>query len=81
MFRVLVGALGALALAWPAAAQVAPFPDDFRTQEITKMTCDDSYPGRRSWAGGRTAPRIRRHRRHVGAFGYGAGGGPYRGGA
>ena len=35
MFRVLVGALGALALAWPAAAQVTPFPGDFRTQEIT----------------------------------------------
>jgi pimeloyl-ACP methyl ester carboxylesterase len=35
MFSVLVGVLGALALAWPAAAQVQPFPDDFRTQEIT----------------------------------------------
>ena len=35
MFSVLVGALGALALSWPAAAQVKPFPDDFRTQEIT----------------------------------------------
>jgi hypothetical protein len=34
MFRVLVGALGALALAWPVAAQVKPFPGDFRTQEI-----------------------------------------------
>src|SRR6266446_6820825 len=35
MFRVLVGALGALALALPAAAQVTPFPGDFRTQETT----------------------------------------------
>src|SRR6266850_1058043 len=35
MFRVLVWALAALALAWPAAAQVTPFPGDFRTQEIT----------------------------------------------
>jgi hypothetical protein len=35
MFRVLVGVLGALALAWPAAAQVTPFPSNFRTQEIT----------------------------------------------
>src|SRR5882724_5148786 len=35
MFSVLVGVLGALALAWPAAAQVTPFPGDFRTQEIT----------------------------------------------
>jgi len=35
MFSVLVGALGALALALPAAAQVTPFPGDFRTQEIT----------------------------------------------
>ena len=35
MFNMLVGALAALALAWPAAAQVTPFPGDFRTQEIT----------------------------------------------
>ena len=35
MFRVLVSALGVLALALPAAAQVTPFPGDFRTQEIT----------------------------------------------
>ena len=35
MFRVLVSALGALALALPAAAQVKPFPGDFRTHEIT----------------------------------------------
>jgi pimeloyl-ACP methyl ester carboxylesterase len=35
MFRVLVGVLAALALAWPAAAQVMPFAGDFRTQEIT----------------------------------------------
>jgi hypothetical protein len=35
MFRVLVSVLGALTLAWPAAAQVMPFPGDFRTQEIT----------------------------------------------
>jgi pimeloyl-ACP methyl ester carboxylesterase len=35
MFRVLVGALGALALSLPAAAQVKPFPSNFRTQEIT----------------------------------------------
>jgi hypothetical protein len=35
VFIVLVGALAALALAWPAAAQVTPFPGDFRTQEIT----------------------------------------------
>jgi len=35
MFRVLVSVLGALTLAWPAAAQVTPFPGDFRTQEIT----------------------------------------------
>jgi pimeloyl-ACP methyl ester carboxylesterase len=35
MFSMLVGALAALALAWPAAAQVTPFPGDFRMQEIT----------------------------------------------
>ena len=35
MFRVLVSALGALALALPAAAQVKPFPGDFHTHEIT----------------------------------------------
>jgi pimeloyl-ACP methyl ester carboxylesterase len=35
MFSVLVGVLWALTLAWPAAAQVTPFPDAFRTQEIT----------------------------------------------
>ena len=35
MFSVLAGALGVLALAWPAAAQSTSFPDDFRTQEIT----------------------------------------------
>jgi pimeloyl-ACP methyl ester carboxylesterase len=35
MFRVLVSVLGALALSLPAAAQVVPFPGDFRTQEIT----------------------------------------------
>src|SRR6266446_1539926 len=35
MFSVLVWALAALALAWPAAAQVQPFPAGFRTQEIT----------------------------------------------
>src|SRR2546426_1507561 len=35
MFSVLVSVLGALALALPAAAQVTPFPGDFRTQEIT----------------------------------------------
>jgi pimeloyl-ACP methyl ester carboxylesterase len=34
MLRILVGVLGALALAWPAAAQVTPFPGDFRTQAI-----------------------------------------------
>jgi pimeloyl-ACP methyl ester carboxylesterase len=35
MLSVLVRVLGALALAWPAAAQVTPFPSDFHTQEIT----------------------------------------------
>jgi len=35
MFRVFVGALGVIALALPAAAQVQSFPGDFRTQEIT----------------------------------------------
>ena len=35
MFSVPVGVLGALALTWPAATQVKPFPGDFRTQEIT----------------------------------------------
>jgi hypothetical protein len=35
MCSVLVGVLGALALAWPAAAQVQPFPGDSRTQEVT----------------------------------------------
>ena len=34
MFRVLVGALGALALSLPVAAQAKSFPVDFRTQEI-----------------------------------------------
>jgi pimeloyl-ACP methyl ester carboxylesterase len=35
MFRVLVGALAALALAASAAEQVKPFLGDFRTQEVT----------------------------------------------
>lgn len=34
MFRLVFGALGALASSLPAAAQVQPFPADFRTQEI-----------------------------------------------
>ncbi|MET0275158.1 MAG: alpha/beta hydrolase [Phenylobacterium sp.] len=34
MLRSLIIALGALALAWPAAAQVPPFPASFHTQEI-----------------------------------------------
>jgi pimeloyl-ACP methyl ester carboxylesterase len=34
MFKVLVGVLGVLVLSLPAAAQVTPFPADFRTQEI-----------------------------------------------
>ena len=34
MFRLLLGALSALALSLPAAAQVQPFPAGFRTQEI-----------------------------------------------
>jgi hypothetical protein len=35
MFRVLVGALAALALSWLVAAHVTPFPGDFHTQEVT----------------------------------------------
>ena len=35
MLRILAAMLGALALAAPAVAQVAPFPSGFRTQEIT----------------------------------------------
>ena len=35
MLRSLVGVLGALVLSLPAAAQVTPFPGDFRTQAIT----------------------------------------------
>jgi pimeloyl-ACP methyl ester carboxylesterase len=34
MPRVLLAALGLLLLAWPAAAQVPPFPAGFRTQDI-----------------------------------------------
>jgi pimeloyl-ACP methyl ester carboxylesterase len=34
MFRFVIGVLGALAFALPAAAQVQPFPASFRTQEI-----------------------------------------------
>jgi pimeloyl-ACP methyl ester carboxylesterase len=34
MLRVLLVALGALLLAWPAVAQVTPFPADFRIREI-----------------------------------------------
>jgi len=34
MFRLLIGGLGALAIALPAMAQVPPFPASFRTQEI-----------------------------------------------
>src|SRR6267143_1519416 len=34
MFRTLLAALGALLLAWPAAANVQPFPEGFRTQDI-----------------------------------------------
>jgi pimeloyl-ACP methyl ester carboxylesterase len=35
MLRIIVGALGSLALSLPAAAQVTPFPGHFRTQAIT----------------------------------------------
>src|SRR6266849_2356807 len=34
MNRLVLGALGSLAISLPAAAQVQPFPADFRTQEI-----------------------------------------------
>jgi pimeloyl-ACP methyl ester carboxylesterase len=34
MFRFVLGAFAAVALSLPAAAQVQPFPSDFRTQEI-----------------------------------------------
>src|SRR5258706_5003382 len=34
MFRVLIGAIGALFLSLPAVAQVQPFPAEFRVQEI-----------------------------------------------
>ena len=34
MLRFVIGVLGALAFALPAAAQVQPFPASFRTQEI-----------------------------------------------
>src|SRR5438067_12131684 len=34
MFRLLIGGLGALAIALPAIAQEPPFPASFRTQEI-----------------------------------------------
>src|SRR5260370_42378127 len=34
MLRFVIGVLGALAFALPAAAQVEPFPASFRTQEI-----------------------------------------------
>ena len=34
MFRLVLGALSALVLSLPAAAQVPPYPDGFRTQEI-----------------------------------------------
>jgi pimeloyl-ACP methyl ester carboxylesterase len=34
MFRFVLGALGALVLSLPAAAQVPPYPDSFRIQEI-----------------------------------------------
>jgi hypothetical protein len=39
MFRFVIGALGAAAIALPAGAQVQPFPASFQTQEIaTKAT-------------------------------------------
>jgi pimeloyl-ACP methyl ester carboxylesterase len=34
MFRLLISALGALAVTLPAAAQVQPFPTSFRTQDV-----------------------------------------------
>jgi pimeloyl-ACP methyl ester carboxylesterase len=34
MLRFVLGTLGAVALAWPVAAQVQPFPASFRTQDI-----------------------------------------------
>ena len=34
MFRLVLGALGALAISLPAAAQVQPFPVDFRSEEV-----------------------------------------------
>jgi pimeloyl-ACP methyl ester carboxylesterase len=34
MFRLVLGALGALAISLPAAAQVQPFPADFRIEEV-----------------------------------------------
>src|SRR4029453_15851294 len=34
MFRLMLGALGVLVMSLPTAAQVPPYPDSFRTQEI-----------------------------------------------
>jgi hypothetical protein len=34
MLRFVLGTLGAVALAWPVAAQVPSFPASFRTQDI-----------------------------------------------
>ena len=82
MVRVLVGALGALALALPAAAEVKPFPGKFRARRsrLTMVAMIHVRAGGQG-AGGRADPRIRRHRRHVGALGCGARTGPYRGSA
>jgi pimeloyl-ACP methyl ester carboxylesterase len=54
MFSVLVSALAALVLAWPAAAQVMSFPGDFRTQEVT--TTDEATIHLR--AGGQGPPVV-----------------------
>ena len=74
---ILIGAIGALALASAGRAQVAPFPPGFR---LTDIETDGArihvrVGGKRP--GGGSAARLRRHRRHVGAGRRRARGQPY----
>src|SRR2546429_589190 len=52
MLRFVLGTLGAVALAWPVAAQVPSFPASFRTQDIqtaTLVVMDAPIPGIPPW--------------------------------
>ena len=78
MLRNLLIAVCLALLSLPAVAEIQPFPENFRTEEI--KTADATFYVRVGGPGtGRgDAAWLRRHRRHVGAAGACAGAGPHR---